>query len=223
MTMARGVLAAAIMFAGMGVAQDTTSATDTQTVQDISFVVGNRIDVQMSSGASATAALSINSADTSVIDDETIDIDYVFGSLDGGITAEVTNFNLDNTDYTPGTAEGVTPEDAGLGTSVPDPDNEMFSLTNGIRLALCMGTADQYTTTACDPLADPGIGWKKVNVMQAQQGVFGAATLMTDNDAGVAQEGEELSLKFAASKLNRGPEQAIEDLDLTVTFTVADY
>lgn len=213
------VLAVAVWLGGVGSAQSTPpSDTDTQIVEDVSFIVGNRIDVQMSGGGDGD--VTIQSADSDVVDDETVNIDYVFGSLSGGITAEVTNFVLDGTNYTPDNdADNVGVEDAGLGTSVVEGE---FNVSNGIRLALCTGNTTTYSTTSCEPLADPANGWTTVNVLQAQPGSLSGALLLSDDDAGVGVEGETASVKFAAKKFGSGPEEAIDALDLTVTFTVAD-
>ncbi|MDR9392459.1 MAG: hypothetical protein RI554_10570 [Trueperaceae bacterium] len=186
----------------------TASASDTQTVADINFLPGNRIDVSPSNG---NVDLTLQSGLESVVDDEAMSIDFVFGSLSGSISAEIVDARRGGTSRSLEQLLDLLSDDDGSGD------------VDGMQLFLCEDVAS-FSDGNCQALmADDFSAVQSVQVLDAGDVVLGDASplLGFDGSDNYRKEGGPAqSLKLGAKTIGNGPSEAFDDLAIDLVFTI---
>ena len=188
-------------------ANATASATDTQTVGDIQFYPGNRIAVSPSDGS---LGLTLQSGLESVIDDEAMTLDFVFGSQSGKISASVNGGTSGGTEQTNNQLLSL------LGESVSD-------ASDGMQLFLCEDR-ETFSEEDCEPLMTSDFSaFETVDVVFSGSSTGQPALLPEDGVANVSKEdGPSRSLKLAAKTIGNGPSEAFDNVTIDVVFTIQD-
>ena len=185
----------------------SASATDTQQVANIEFYPGNRIVVT----AGEDFGLKLQSGLSDVIDDDSMSVDYVFGSDQGKITAAISGGEDDTSTLSTSALLGK------FGAS-EDGDG-----SNGMQLFLCDGEDTEYNDDCSALVNDTFSTLETVDVIYTSA-FSGDGALLGDAPLNnVAQEGgNAASLKLAAKSLGDGPSEAFDDLTIDLVFTIQD-